>query len=244
MCTSHFHVVSETPSKGRSGHSPAPPQPQGHKSHTSQLPWALSFTPPVLPIPLPSLVPPRPPWDPPNPTAGQVVSWGIASRGPCCSLSCLAHDLFNPKLSSHKYTSLMAGNLLFLCFSPASQRAISSSSCSLRQPPVVSPLFLGDIPGTQQNLLQHKDPKTPRKGSQTASQASGAAVPLDPPAYHQRFYYYYSFLASSSLIRTIPRWSRSPTPTQLPLGSMDTVWELTAQQEEDTRAGGEEGEEE
>lgn len=124
--------------RGGGQHSPAPRQPHGYKSHPilppPHIPSALGTVlhPPGLPIPLPS--------HQPCCRAGRELGNHLSK--PLLLPQPPAHDLFNPKLSSHKYTSLMAGNLLFLCFSPASQRAISSSSCSLSQPPVVSPPLL------------------------------------------------------------------------------------------------------
>lgn len=183
---------------GGGRHSPAPPQPHGYKSHTillpPHIPTALGTVLHPSSAPHPSPIAPAPPWDPPNPTAELGIR--LLQPLPLLLPQPPARDLFNPKLSSHKYTSSMAGNLLFLCFSPASQRAISSSSCSLRQPPVVSPRSSEIFQARGKICCSTKTLKLPvkaREAPQAAGQASGAAVPPDLPAYHQRFYYYYYY---------------------------------------------------
>lgn len=207
MCMSHVHVVSkaglETPSPRSNGRRPAQPSPSA--APRVQIPHhPASPTHPNCPghCPSPLQCSPSlshhtsPPRDPPNPTAELGIR--LLQPLPLLLPQPPARDLFNPKLSSHKYTSSMAGNLLFLCFSPASQRAISSSSCSLRQPPVVSPRSSEIFQARSKICCSTKTLKLPvkaREAPQAAGQASRAAVPPDLPAYHQRFYYYYySFL--------------------------------------------------
>lgn len=120
------------PRTARAGSRQSPAlQPQGYKPHTILPP---PHTPGHCPSPLqcsPSLSitrGPQTPRGPSQPHCRAGCELGNRLFQPLLLPQPPPHDLFNPKLSSHKYTSLMAGNLLFLCCSPASQRGISSSS--------------------------------------------------------------------------------------------------------------------
>ena len=137
---------------------------------TSQLPWALSFTPPVLAIPLPSQGATRPPWDPPVPAA----EWGVSRESSfyshclCCSLSRLLTTFSTqnfPVINIPAHGRKLAFLILLPCFSGSCFQQLALPAPA----PSCFSLLLRDISGTQQNLLQHKDPKTPRKGSGSAT---------------------------------------------------------------------------
>lgn len=178
MCMSHFHMVCKAGLETLSSHnkgrrqaervlpvsSPAPRVQillRVTSPHTSQLPWALPFTPPVLTTPLPSHTATGPPWDPPVPTAELGVSF--YTHCICRSLSCLLTTFSTqnfPVINIPAHGRKLAFLILLLCFSKSSFQQLMlpapAPSCFL--------LLLRDISGMQQNWLQHKDPRTPHKG--------------------------------------------------------------------------------
>lgn len=139
---SHFHVVCKAGLETLSSHnkgrrqaerglpasSPAPRvQILLHLTspHTSQLPWALSFTPPVLTIPLPSLTATAPPQDPPVPTAEPGVSLenGFYTHCICCSFSRLLTTFSTqnfPVINIPAHGRKLAFLIPLLCFSESS----------------------------------------------------------------------------------------------------------------------------
>lgn len=185
MCVFHSHVVSEagleTPSphsKGRR-HSPAPLQPQGHQSLTI-------LPPPHIPAALGTAHHPRSaahaspithghqtPTDPPNPTAGQAVSWEISSCSPCCSLSRL---LATFPTQNFPVINIPA-SWQETCFSCASPLLLTEPFPAAHAPCASPQLFLPAPPRYSRHAAKSaaaKDSKTPCKGSgSTTSCRSG-----------------------------------------------------------------------
>lgn len=130
-----------------------------------------------------------PPWDLPVPTAEQGVSWesSFYSHHLYCS-QLTAVDLFNPKLSSHKYTSLWQET----CFSYTSSLLLQKPFPAARAP-CTSPQIFQACNKIYCRMKTLKLPAKAQEAPRAVGQALGAAVPPDLPGYHQRFYYYYSF---------------------------------------------------
>lgn len=152
MCMSHFHVVSEAGLETSSPHnkgrrqaqcglpvlSPPLRPPRWCKSHCTPHP----HTPPSCPGHSPS-----PLWCSPSLSITQGHRTPMGPSDPCCRAGCElgkkllqplplllarlpAHDLFNPKLSSHKYTSSWQET----CFSYTSPLLLQESLPAARAP--------------------------------------------------------------------------------------------------------------
>lgn len=173
MCMSHFTGVP-----GRAGNSiPTQPSPAAPGVQTPHQP--ASATHPSCPghclSPLqcsPSLSHHsghQTPRGPSQPHCGQGLSSGIASFGPCCSPSRLLTTFSTPNFPVINIPASWQET----CFSYAAPLLLREPFPAAPAPSCFSPL-LRDIPGMQQNLLQHKDPKTPCKSSgSTTSCRSG-----------------------------------------------------------------------
>lgn len=153
---SHVHVVSEGWLKTPSPHSKGSGQAQSRLPLHPHLPQAPSFIPLELTIPLPSHWATRPARDPPVP----LQSWVRAGKAAFTATACAALSRLLMTFST-QYTKLVAGKWLFLYSFPASQRSVSSSSCSPHQPLVVSPCFSERFQGSNKICNSTKTLKLP-----------------------------------------------------------------------------------